>query len=146
MTGVPEPTSSLAVFASHMAYVGLHPHADHGMLTITDIQVHHPARWGSGEGAIVYFVDDRGSLNQLNLQRHHLDKMLAAFTHPCYTHPVPGDPQPLWFVHIGDEVAHRLAHHTPVGTVTAIYLESVELSTGDQVPVADLVLLRRAES
>lgn len=61
-----------------MAYVGLNPHPDHGMLTITDVQVSHPARWGSGEGAIVYLVDERGSLNQLNLQRRHLDVILAA--------------------------------------------------------------------
>jgi len=73
-----EPTSTLSAFTSHMGYVRIGPHQDHGMLTITDIQVVSPARWGSGEGAIVYFVDDRGSLNRLNLQRHHLDKLLAA--------------------------------------------------------------------
>jgi len=47
---------------------------------------------------------------------------------------------------IGDEVGAPNGELTPLGTVTAIYLESVELSTGDQVPAADLVLLRRAES
>jgi hypothetical protein len=46
---------------------------------------------------------------------------------------------------IGDEVAHRLAHHTSIGIVTAIYLGSVEVSTGDQVPVADVVVLHRRD-
>lgn len=70
----------------------------------------------------------------------------GTITHPTYPDRHPDFPEFPWLVHLGDEVAHRLAHHTPVGTVTAIYLESVELSTGDQVPVADLVLLQRAES
>lgn len=78
MTDKPEPTSSLSVFTSHMAYAGLAPHVDHGMLTVTDVQVSYPARWGSGEGVIVYLVDDKGSLNQLNLQRDHLGLILAA--------------------------------------------------------------------
>lgn len=67
-------------------------------------------------------------------------------SHPCYTHPVPGDPQPLWFVHIGDEVAPIDPAEPSSAIVVAIYLDGmVELSTGDQVPASDLVLLRRAE-
>lgn len=52
---------------------------------------------------------------------------------------------------IGDEVLDgpgcRSTEPDPTaGVVVAIYLDGmVELSTGDQVPAADLVLLRRAE-
>lgn len=47
---------------------------------------------------------------------------------------------------IGDEVAAPQGDLPSLGTVTAIYLDGmVELSTGDQVAAADLVLLRRAQ-
>ena len=47
---------------------------------------------------------------------------------------------------IGDEVSPGTDPFRPLGTVVAIYLDGmVELSTGDQVPAADLVLLRRAQ-
>ena len=62
---------------------------------------------------------------------------------PRYSHPsVPGEPA--FRAHIDDAVAFIDTPTTWAGLVTAIYLESVELSTGDQVRAADLVLLRRA--
>lgn len=74
-------------------------------------------------------------------------RTVAVITHPRYpvwqlpngqyTSPGPA--------HIGNVVAHRDDHTTPIGIVTAVYLDAVELSTGDQVPVADLVLLKRAD-
>lgn len=77
----------------------------------------------------------------------------GTITHPLYRDPQGLTMYPVASVAIGDEVAEKIEiqhgqHYwlTPLGTVTAIYLESVELSTGDQVPVADLVLLGRAES
>lgn len=64
-------------------------------------------------------------------------------SHPRYSHPsVPGEPA--LRVHIDDAVAHAATPTEYVGTVTAIYLESVELSTGDEVPAINLILLRRA--
>ncbi len=68
--------------------------------------------------------------------------------HPYYVQGDPREPQPLWFVHIGDEVALATDPMLPVGVVTAIYLDGLlELSTGDDdVLAADLVLLRRAEA
>jgi len=71
-------SSSLQVFTSHMAYLPFGPHQDHGMLNIEHIRVNYPARWGSGSGAVIGFIDDHGSLNQLNLQQHHVDQLLAA--------------------------------------------------------------------
>lgn len=44
---------------------------------------------------------------------------------------------------LDDEVALTVEPAAPLGVVEAVYRESVELSTGDQYPVADLVLLRR---
>lgn len=72
----------------------------------------------------------------------------GTITHPCYVQGDPREPKPLWFVHIGDEVALASDPATCVGVVTAIYLDGLlELSTGDDdVLAADLVLLRRAES
>jgi hypothetical protein len=64
------------------------------------------------------------------------------------------------YVHLGDEVAHK-AEPGPIGVVTDIHGETfgdgtgdtitvhpaaVTLSSGDRYPVADLVLLRRAEA
>lgn len=68
-------------------------------------------------------------------------------THPCYGW-LAASPWPDRRALIGDEVGEATATDTPsLGTVVAIYLDGmVELSTGDQVPAADLVLLRRAES
>lgn len=64
-------------------------------------------------------------------------------SHPRYSHPSnPGEPS--LRAHIDDAVAYSDTPNEYVGTVTAIYLESVELSTGDQVPAGDLILLRRA--
>jgi hypothetical protein len=64
--------------------------------------------------------------------------------HPCY---------PLYMTSImaeaklGDEVALRAdAALAPVGLVTAIYAEAVEVSTGDDYKVADLVLIKRASA
>lgn len=63
--------------------------------------------------------------------------------HPRY----PAPPDRAYFVLIGDEVALAADPTTPVGVVTAIYLDGLlELSTGDDdVMAADLVLLRRAD-
>jgi hypothetical protein len=53
---------------------------------------------------------------------------------------------------IGDEVLDGAGCQSPelappLGAVTAIYLDGmVELSTGDTVPAADLVLLKRASA
>ncbi len=94
--------------------------------------------------------------------------MAPGGTHPRYSwwrfrdglHPVP-------VVLIGDEVADQVGAESgvmagmPLGVVTDIHGETfgdgtgdtitvipaaVTLSTGDRYPVADLVLLRRAES
>lgn len=64
-------------------------------------------------------------------------------SHPRYSHPsVPGEPS--LRVHIDDAAAHVDTPTEYAGTITAIYLSSVELSTGDEVPAINLVLLRRA--
>lgn len=64
-------------------------------------------------------------------------------SHPRYSHPsVPGEPA--LRAHIGDEVAHIASPRDTVGTITAIYLDSVETSTGDEWLACQLVLLRRA--
>jgi hypothetical protein len=61
------------------------------------------------------------------------------------THPIYGG-APAALAYIGDEVREECDHDPSAGTVVAIYLDGmVELSTGDQVPAADLVLLRRAQ-
>lgn len=47
---------------------------------------------------------------------------------------------------IGDEVVEQLPDDPSAGTVVAIYQDGmVELSSGDQVPAADLVLIKRAQ-
>jgi hypothetical protein len=38
-----------------------------GRTEIDGIRVAYPARWGDGEGAIVYLEDSNGGLHQLNL-------------------------------------------------------------------------------
>lgn len=62
-------------------------------------------------------------------------------------HPRYAPPAPIWhdgfYAMLADDVALATAPHTSIGTVTAIYRESVELSTGDELPVRDLVLLHR---
>lgn len=64
-------------------------------------------------------------------------------SHPRYSHPsVAGEPA--FRAHIDDAVAFADTPNEWAGLVTAIYLDSVELSTGDQVRASDLVLLRRA--
>lgn len=63
--------------------------------------------------------------------------------HPRYSHPSNPGEEALR-AHIDDAVAFVDDPSTYAGLVTAIYLESVELSTGDQVKASDLVLLRRA--
>ena len=72
----------------------------------------------------------------------------GTITHPSYVQGDPREPKPLYYVHLGDEVALATDPMLPVGVVTAIYLDGLlELSTGDDdVLPADLVLLRRAES
>ena len=63
--------------------------------------------------------------------------------HPRYSHPSNPGEQALR-AHIDDAVAYATHPTVYAGMVTAIYQESVELSTGDQYPAIDLVLLRRA--
>jgi hypothetical protein len=58
-------------------------------------------------------------------------------------HPIYGGPLPA-LAYIGDEVADVDAPGQPLGTVEAVYREAVELSTGDQMPVAGLTLIHRA--
>lgn len=68
-------------------------------------------------------------------------------THPRYRHWAAEAVGTDTLALIGDEVAlATVTNLEPLGVVTAVYLESVELSTGDQSPVADLALLRRAEA
>lgn len=76
----------------------------------------------------------------------------TALQHPRYAgiHTAPGQPDEppsfVWFVNIGDEVAPTDPAEPGSAIVVAIYLDGmVELSTGDQVAAADLVLLRRAQ-
>ena len=60
-------------------------------------------------------------------------------THPHYTTGTPA------LVSLGDTVA--LADdddRRPVGTVTAVYPEAVEVSTGDDYRIGDLALVERA--
>ena len=59
------------------------------------------------------------------------------------THPIYGGALPA-LAYIGDEVAASTDPGQPLGTVEAVYREAVELSTGDQVPVAGLTLIHRA--
>lgn len=65
-------------------------------------------------------------------------------SHPRYSHPsVPGEPA--LRAYIDDAVAHVEAPTEYVGTITGIYLDGmVEVSTGDLIPAAELILLRRA--
>ncbi|MGL4297528.1 MAG: hypothetical protein ACRCW4_00450 [Candidatus Neomicrothrix subdominans] len=71
--------------------------------------------------------------------------------HPCYSTARRHDRQ-LGLLHyltacIGDEVSAPDGNFTPLGTVVGIGLDGmVELSTGDVIPAADLVLMRRGEA
>ena len=89
--------------------------------------------------------------------------MAPGGTHPTYSQAFgsmfPGLGGP--YVHIGDEVSSTYDEFISLGIVTEIHGETfgdgtgdtitvipaaVTLSTGDRYPVADLVLLRRAEA
>ena len=76
-----QPRSSLTVFTDHMGYlVQAQGYSTQGYLMIEHVTVTFPATWGSGEGMILYLRDDHGSLNQLNLQSHHLDVIRQALS------------------------------------------------------------------
>lgn len=66
--------------------------------------------------------------------------------HPMYRGLAGRIPDSSHYALIGDEVREDCDDDPSAGTIVAIYLDGmVELSTGDQVPAADLVLMRRAQ-